>query len=113
MEHPNNGHVGDEHFVNCSEVVPCSEVEMYGQYTVEPLNNGHVGDILSIVQRLSLFPRYKCMDNNIQVGGKQFVHCREVVNSWECPLSEVRENVSILVTLCYHIPCKIWSFPLM
>ena len=53
------------------------------------------------------------MDNNIQVGGKQFVHCREVVNSWECPLSEVRENVSILVTLCYHIPCKIWSFPLM
>ena len=27
----NNGQVGDEHFVHCSEVVPYSEVEMYGQ----------------------------------------------------------------------------------
>ena len=25
------GHCGDEHFVHCSEVVPSSEVEMYGQ----------------------------------------------------------------------------------
>ena len=25
-------HVGDEHYVHCSEVVPSSEVEMYGQY---------------------------------------------------------------------------------
>ena len=32
MEPPNNGHIGDEHFVHCSEVVPSSEVEMYGQY---------------------------------------------------------------------------------
>ena len=32
VEPPNNGHVGDEHFVHCSEVVPSSEVEMYGQY---------------------------------------------------------------------------------
>ena len=31
MEPPNNGHGGDEHFVHCSEVVPSSEVEMYGQ----------------------------------------------------------------------------------
>ena len=31
MEPLNNGHVGDEHFVHCSEVVPSSEVEMYGQ----------------------------------------------------------------------------------
>ena len=31
VEPPNNGHVGDEHFVHCSEVVPSSEVEMYGQ----------------------------------------------------------------------------------
>ena len=23
MEPPNNGHIGDEHFVHCSEVVPC------------------------------------------------------------------------------------------
>ena len=32
VEPPNNGHIGDEHFVHCSEVVPYSEVEMYGQY---------------------------------------------------------------------------------
>ena len=32
VEPPNNGHVGDEHFVHCLEVVPSSEVEMYGQY---------------------------------------------------------------------------------
>ena len=27
--------------------------------------------------------------NNIGVGGEQCVHCREVVHSSECPLSEV------------------------
>ena len=32
VEPLNNGHVGDEHFVHCSEVVPSLEVEMYGQY---------------------------------------------------------------------------------
>ena len=32
VEPPNNGHVGDEHFVHCLEIVPSSEVEMYGQY---------------------------------------------------------------------------------
>ena len=32
MEPPNNGQIGDEHFVHCLEVVPSSEVEMYGQY---------------------------------------------------------------------------------
>ena len=32
VEPLNNGHIGDEHFVHCSEVVPSSEVEMYGQY---------------------------------------------------------------------------------
>ena len=31
VEPLNNGHGGDEHFVHCSEVVPSSEVEMYGQ----------------------------------------------------------------------------------
>ena len=45
VEPLNNGHVGDEHFVHCSEVVPSSEVEMYGQYkgrgqTVCPLQGG-------------------------------------------------------------------------
>ena len=32
VEPPNNGHVGDEHFVHYSEVASYSEVEMYGQY---------------------------------------------------------------------------------
>ena len=32
MEPPNNGQVGDEYFVHCSEVVPSLEIEMYGQY---------------------------------------------------------------------------------
>ena len=27
-----HSHVGDECFVHCSEVVPSSDVEMYGQY---------------------------------------------------------------------------------
>ena len=27
--------------------------------------------------------------DNIKAGGEQFVHCREVVHSSECPLSEV------------------------
>ena len=31
VEPLNNGHGGDEQFVHCSEVVPLSEVEMYGQ----------------------------------------------------------------------------------
>ena len=30
VEPPNNGHVGNECFVRCTEVVPSSEVEMYG-----------------------------------------------------------------------------------
>ena len=29
LESLNNGHGGDEHFVQCSEVVPSLEVEMY------------------------------------------------------------------------------------
>ena len=31
VEHLNNGHGGDKYFVHCLEVVPLSEVEMYGQ----------------------------------------------------------------------------------
>ena len=56
VEPLNNGHGGDEHSVDYSEVVPSLEVEMYGQ---------------------------------LMAGGKQFVHCREVVLLSECPLSEV------------------------
>ena len=55
VEPLNNGHVGDECFVHCSEVVPSSEV--------------------TCIQLLA--------------GGTQFVHSREVVHSSECPLSVV------------------------
>ena len=47
VEPPNNGHVGDEHSVHWSEVVPSSEVEMYGQYIGRGVNS------VSNVERLS------------------------------------------------------------
>ena len=47
VEPLSNGHVWDEHFVHCSEIVPSSEVEMYGQYI------GRGKHSLSIVGRLS------------------------------------------------------------
>ena len=50
VEPLNDGHGGDEHFVHCSEVVPSSEVEMYGQLMAEASS-------LSIVGRLS---SYQC-----------------------------------------------------
>ena len=51
--------------------------------TVESPNNGHVGD--------ECFVHYSEVLTCIQslAGGTQFVHCREVVRSSECPLSEV------------------------
>ena len=49
VEPPNNGHVGDEHFVHCSEVVPSSEVEMYGQLIWQGASS------LFIVGRLSSY----------------------------------------------------------
>ena len=55
VEPPNNGHIGDECFVHCSEAVPSSEVT--------------------------------CI--RLLAGGTQFVHSREVVHSSECPLSVV------------------------
>ena len=42
MEPLNNGHVGDEHFVHCSEVAPSSEVEMYIHCIVCAFINGGV-----------------------------------------------------------------------
>ena len=56
MEPPNNGQVGDEHFVHCSEVVPSSEVwTIYRQGA----------NSLSIVGRLSTlrsvhYQRFHC-----------------------------------------------------
>ena len=35
VEPLNSGHFRDKCFVHCSEVVPSSEVEMYGQYTMQ------------------------------------------------------------------------------
>ena len=43
VEPPNNGHIGDEHFVHCSEVVPSLEVVM--------------GQSVPIVRRLSTLQR--------------------------------------------------------
>ena len=49
VEPPNNGQVGDKHFVHCSEVVPSSEVENVWTIYRQGVNS------LSIVGRLSLF----------------------------------------------------------
>ena len=45
----------------------------------------------------------------IYVGGEQFVHCREVVHSSECPLSEVPlYNCSCcIVFMCVCVVCEI------
>ena len=53
MEPPNNGQVGDELYVHCLEVVPSSEVEMYGHYIQGGGGGGGGGDSVSIVGRLS------------------------------------------------------------
>ena len=53
------------------------------EYTVEPPNNGYVGDECFVPSSEVL----TCMQ--LLAGGTQFVHCREVVRSSECPLSEV------------------------
>ena len=34
--------------------------------------------------------------DNIQAGGEQCVHCREVVHSSECPLSEIPLYICLL-----------------
>ena len=57
VERLNNGHVGEKHFVHCLEVVPSSEVEMYGQY---------IGRGKTIVGRLSTlqsvhYQRFHCI----------------------------------------------------
>ena len=47
VEPPNNGHGGDEHFVNCLEVVPSSEVEMYEQLMAGASSSSIVGRLFS------------------------------------------------------------------
>ena len=57
--------------------------------TVEPPNNGHVGDEC-FVHYLEVVPSSEVLTCiQLLAGGTQFVHCREVVRSSECPLSEV------------------------
>ena len=47
MEPLNNGHVGDKHFVHCSEVAPSSEVEMYIHCILCAFINGGTTCIMS------------------------------------------------------------------
>ena len=81
MEPLNNGHIGDECFVHCSEVVPSLEVEMYGQYNRQGVNS------LSIVGRLSTlqsvhYQRFQCIPINanltFSISVLQFMSNREI-----------------------------------
>ena len=56
-------------------------------YIVEPPNNGHVGDKCLSINRTEVVPSSEVL-TCIQLL-EEFVHCREVVRSSECPLSEV------------------------
>ena len=64
-----------------------SKILILVQFKVEPPNNGHIKDECSEVVPFS----------DVEMNGQyyrqgvnmQFVHCREVVNYSECPLSEV------------------------
>ena len=56
--------------------------------------------VLSIIRRLSLLPEVlTCIQ--LLAGGTQFVHCREVVRSSECPLSEVPLYKLLWFFVCY------------
>ena len=56
---------------------------------MEPPNNGHVGNEC-FVHYLEFVPSSEVLTCiQLLAGGMQFVHCREVVLSSECPLSEV------------------------
>ena len=54
VEPLNNGHVGDEHFVHCSEVVPSSEVEMYGQLMGGGKQFVHCREVVLLYIRVSI-----------------------------------------------------------
>ena len=63
MEPPNNGHGGDEHFVHCSEVVPSSEVEMYGQLMAGGKQFVHCREVVLLSEVLLycyMLPQYCC-----------------------------------------------------
>ena len=57
---------------------------------MEPPNNGHVGDEC-FVHYSEVVPSSEVLTCiQLLAGGTQFVYCREVVHSSECPLSEVQ-----------------------
>ena len=61
VEPLNNGHGGDEHFVHCSEVVPSSEVEMYGQLMAGGKQFGRLSSYQSVHYR-----RFYCTLNKFE-----------------------------------------------
>ena len=52
-------------------------------------NNGHVGDECFVHYSEVVLSLEVLTCIQLLAGGTQFVHCREVVRSSECPLSEV------------------------
>ena len=72
---------------------------------MEPPNNGHVGDEC-FVHYSEVVPSSEVLTCiQLLAGGMQFVHCREVVRSLECPLSLIHVCVSILtMAVTLHLP---------
>ena len=78
------------------KVFTCGSLQLH-VYTVEPLNNGHVGDEC-FVHFSEIVPSSEVLTCiQLLAGGTQLVHCREVVCSSECPLSEVPLYVYIAI----------------
>ena len=69
---------------------------LYTYVYSEPPNNGHIGDEC-FVHYSEVVPSSEVLTCiQLLAGGTQFVHCREVVRSSECPLSEVPLYVYII-----------------
>ena len=58
VEPPNHGCIRDKHFVHCSEVVPSSEVEIYGQHR-QGANRVSIVGRLSTLQSVH-YQRFHC-----------------------------------------------------
>ena len=94
MEPPNNGHVGDEHFVHCSEVVPSSEVEMYGQLMEGGKQFVHCREVVLLsecpLSEVLLYSRSTSSSHNICYSSRYF-------------LSSLREISSFLENADYYL----------
>ena len=66
-------------------------------YSVEPLNNGHVGDERFVHYSEVVLSSEVLTCIQLLAGGTQFVHCREVVRSSGCPLSKVPLGRTVLL----------------